>query len=203
MERYTQSIAKYVGSTYAVESTMASVARENNNQSVRFSVKDGKVIVDTDRGIFDGVDRKDYGKTVRAYMRDHFRGKEISNTLFSKRSEQEYTHSGYTQSLYGNEDGVYDAKMKAATELDKMVAVGTFLGHEDAKHQHEYNKGGYDRYGIVFNLDGEDFNGEMLVAIGEGDRRIFYDIVNINCKHKKRRPHLHRRNICADSIRLW
>ena len=168
------------------EKTKKAVTRTNDEnvqvtdtENTRLSIKDGKVIIDTDRGIFDGVDRKDYGRTVRTYMRLHFRGKEINNTLFTKRSEQEYTHSGYTQSLYGNEDGVYEAKMKAATELDKMVSAGTFLGHEEAKHPHEYNKGGYDRYGIVFNLDGEDFNGEMLVAIGEGDRRIFYDIVNI------------------------
>lgn len=149
------------------------------DEGVRFSIQDGKVVIDTDRDIFKGVDRKDYGRTVRTYMCLHFRGKQVNNALFTKRSEQEYTHSGYTQSLYGKEDGVYEAKMKASTELDKIVSAGTFLGHEDAKHPHEYNKGGYDRFEIVFNLDGEDFNGEMLIAIGEDDRRIFYDIVNI------------------------
>lgn len=145
----------------------------------RYSVQDGKVIVDTDQHIFDGVSREDYGKVVRQYMRQHFRGKEISGAEFTKRSEHEYTHSGYSQSIYGKRDGVYEAKMKAATELDKMISTGAFIGHEDAKHQHEYNKEGYDRYGVKFNLGGEDFSGEMLVAIGEGNRHIFYDIVNI------------------------
>lgn len=145
----------------------------------RFSIQDGKVVIDTDQQIFDGVDRKDYGRTVRTYMRLHLRGKEINNTLFTKRSEQEYTHSGYTQSLYGSGNSVYDAKMKASTELDNMVSAGTFLGHEEAKHPHKYNGNGYDRYGITFHLDGEDFSGEMLIAVGEGNRRIFYDIVNI------------------------
>lgn len=36
MERYTQSIAKYIGTTYAVESTMASVVREGDG-SARYS----------------------------------------------------------------------------------------------------------------------------------------------------------------------
>lgn len=163
----------------AVTSTRNENVQATDIENVRLSIKDGKVIIDTDRGIFDGVDRKDYGRTVRTYMRLHFRGREINNTLFTKRSEQEYTHSGYTQSLYSNGNGVYEAKMKASTELDKMVSVGTFLSHEEAKHPHEYNKNGYDRYGIKFNLDGEDFSGEMLVAVSEDDRRIFYDIVNI------------------------
>lgn len=154
-------------------------ADTEGNDGRRYSVQDGKVIVDTDQHIFDGVSREDYGKVVRQYMRQHFRGKEISGAEFTKRSEHEYTHSGYSQSIYGKRDGVYEAKMKAATELDKMISTGAFIGHEDAKHQHEYNKEGYDRYGVKFNLGGEDFSGEMLVAIGEGNRHIFYDIVNI------------------------
>lgn len=154
-------------------------ADTEGNDGRRYSIQDGKVIVDTDQHIFDGVSREDYGKVVRQYMRQHFRGKEISGAEFTKRSEHEYTHSGYSQSIYGKRDGVYEAKMKAATELDKMISTGAFIGHEDAKHQHEYNKEGYDRYGVKFNLGGEDFSGEMLVAIGEGNRHIFYDIVNI------------------------
>ncbi len=154
-------------------------ALKEKNDGKRYSIQDGKVIVDTDQHIFDGVSREDYGKVVRQYMRQHFRGKEIRGAEFTKRSEHEYTYSGYTQSIYGERDGVYEAKMKAATELDKMISVGTFIGHENAKHRHEYNKGGYDRYGVKFNLGGEDFSGETLVAIGEGNKQIFYDIVNI------------------------
>ena len=129
------------------------------------SIKDGKVIIDTDRGIFDGVDRKDYGKTVRTYMRAHFRGKRVSDTVFTKISEREYTASKYTQGMYSSEDGIYEAKMQASTELDKIVSAGKFIGHEDAKHPHNHNENGYDRFEVIFNLDGEDFRGEMLIAI--------------------------------------
>ncbi len=168
------------------ERTKKAVTRTNDKnvqvtdtENTRLSIKDGKVIIDTDRGIFDGVDRKDYGKTVRTYMRAHFRGKRVSDTVFTKISEREYTASKYTQGLYSSEDGIYEAKMQASTELDKIVSAGKFIGHEDAKHPHNYNGNGYDRFEIVFNLDGEDFRGEMLIAIDKDDRRTFYDIVNI------------------------
>lgn len=168
------------------ERTKKAVTRTNDKnvqvtdtENTRLSIKDGKVIIDTDRGIFDGVDRKDYGKTVRTYMRAHFRGKRVSDTVFTKISEREYTASKYTQGLYSSEDGIYEAKMQASTELDKIVSAGKFIGHEDAKHPHNHNGNGYDRFEVIFNLDGEDFRGEMLIAIDKDDRRTFYDIVNI------------------------
>ena len=163
----------------AVTRTNDENVQVTETENTRLSIKDGKVIIDTDRGIFDGVDRKDYGKTVRTYMRTHFRGKRVSDTVFTKISEREYTASKYTQGIYSSEDGIYEAKMQASTELDKIVSAGKFIGHEDAKHPHNHNGNGYDRFEVIFNLDGEDFRGEMLIAIDKDDRRTFYDIVNI------------------------
>lgn len=145
----------------------------------RYSIQDGKVVVDTDQHIFDGVERKDYGRIVRAYMREHFRGKEIAGTMFTKTSENEYTSSEYAKRLLRKKQGTYDAKMRASTELDNMLRISEYIGHEDAKHSHEYNGKGYDRYSVQFEIAGENFSGELLVAIGDNDRRIFYDVVKI------------------------
>lgn len=145
----------------------------------RYSIQDGKVVVDTDQHIFDGVERKDYGRIVRAYMREHFRGKEINGTAFTKVGEGEYTASKYTKRQYGQKNGVYDAKMHASTELDNMLRISEYIGHEDAKHPHEYNGKGYDRYSVRFEIGGEDFSGELLVAIDSNGRRVFYDVVKI------------------------
>lgn len=152
---------------------------QNHQESIRFSVSDNKVIVDTDREIFDGVERKDYGKTVRDYMRDHFRGKEINDIRFNKQSEQEFIHSTYSHNVYGKWNGVYEAKMQLATELDKLMSVATFIGHEDALHPKAHNMNGYDRYGFSFVMDGVDFYGELLIAIDENGNRNFYDVVNV------------------------
>ena len=145
----------------------------------RFSIQNGKVVIDTDQHIFDGVDRKDYGRTVRTYMRLHFRGKEINGTTFTRVGEGEYTASKYSRRQYGQKNGIYDAKMHASTELDNMLRVSEYIGHEDAKHPHEYNGKGYDRYSVQFEIGGENFSGELLVAIDNNDRGIFYDVINI------------------------
>ena len=151
----------------------------DTDKAGRFSIQNGKVVIDTDQHIFDGVDRKDYGRTVRTYMRLHFRGKEVGGTTFTKTSEREYTSSEYTKRLLRKKQGTYDAKMRASTELDNMLRVSEYIGHEDAQHPHEYNGKGYDRYSVQFEIGGENFSGELLVAIGDNDRKTFYDIVKI------------------------
>ena len=145
----------------------------------RFSIQNGKVVIDTDQHIFDGVDRKDYGRTVRTYMRLHFRGKEVGGTTFTRIGESEYTNSQYSKRQYNQQNGTYEAKMRASTELDNMLRISDYIGHEDAQHPHEYNGKGYDRYSVQFEIGGENFSGELLVAIGDNDRRIFYDVVKI------------------------
>lgn len=150
-----------------------------DDNAVSFSIQDGKVVVDTDQEIFDGVDREDYGRVVRNYMRQHFRGKEVGDTAFVRTSEREYTHSHDTQRQYNRQDGIYEAKMRASTELDNMLRACEYIGHEDAEHPHNYNGKGYDRYSVTFDIGGENFTGKLLVAIGNDGRRLFYDIVNI------------------------
>ena len=60
-----------------------------------------------------------------------------------------------------------------------MLRASEYIGHEDAKHPHEYNEKGYDRYSVRFEIGGENFSGELLVAIGDNRKRIFYDVVKI------------------------
>ena len=144
-----------------------------------YSLRDDTVVIDTDQNIFEGVDRKDYGKVARDYMRKQFRGKIINDTAITRLSEDEYTSSKYTQWVKGKNNGVYDTKMRASTELDNMLKVAKFLRHEDAVHPHKYNGKGYDRYSVRFELNGEPFTGELLVAIDNNDRRVLYDVVSI------------------------
>lgn len=60
-----------------------------------------------------------------------------------------------------------------------MLRASEYIGHEDAKHPPEYNGKGYDRYSVRFEIGGENFSGELLVAIGDNGKRIFYDVVKI------------------------
>ena len=164
------------------------IVEEKNAGEERFSIAqtdDGKriVVIDTDQNIFEGVDRAYYGKTVRDYMRAHLRGKTVNDVKFADRSEREYTMSQYTQKLRKqNNYQLFETKMKAATELDNLVATSEYMRHEDAKHVHGYNTDGYNRYRTTFKLDGKMFTGELLVAL-KGDSGMFYDIVNIKETH--------------------
>ena len=150
----------------------------------RYSIKNvnGKdiVSVDTDQNVFEGVERKDYGRVVREYMKNHFRGKDVDEVHFTSDSEREYTQSKYSRQLYATKSPHYDAKMKGSTELDNFIRTGNFIRHEDAKHPHSYNEGGYHRYKVEFEFGGQGFTGELLVAINGKGKKMFYDIVNIN-----------------------
>lgn len=164
------------------EAETAEAGEARRLAEVRMSIQevDGKpiVVIDTDQDIFDGVERSEYGKIVRDYMREHFRGQTINGIRFNSRSEKEYTMSGDSQGAYRQNDGRYETKMRAGTELANLIQRGTFIGHEDAKHPHTYNAGGYNRYSVEFILDDVPFSGEMLVALN-GEYGAFYDIVKI------------------------
>ena len=164
-------------------------AAENKNLAAvgaRHSIKNvnGKDIVsiDTDQDIFEGVERKDYGKVAEKYIRETFRPQNINNVGFTARSAGEYTHSDYTQELKREQAEIYDTKMKSSTELDNFVKTGDFIRYEEAKHPRAYNRGGYVRYEVEFELKGNSFIGEMLIAIDAKGHKAFYDVVNIKEK---------------------
>ncbi len=154
-------------------------ADTEGNDGRRYSVQDGKVIVDTDQHIFDGVSREDYGKVAREYIRSHLRGKTVDGTTYSRISEKEYTHSKDTQRLFVEKGDKYSAKMRASTELVNLVETGKFIGHEDAKHIKPVNYNGFDRYSVSFTIDRKSFSGELLIAQGRDNVATFYDIVKI------------------------
>lgn len=143
-----------------------------------FSLKNGVVHIDTDQEIFEGVEKENVGKVVRDYMKQRFRGTTVDDVGFTKQAEREYTSSRDTQRLYNKNEGRYDAKMRASTELDNFIRSATLIGHEDAKHSKDFNSAGYDRYSVRFVLNDQAFDGEMLVANGNEGRQ-FYDIVKI------------------------
>ena len=188
---FLKQVGPRVSSFFNADGTVKQEVWENIRPTAqtgaRYSIKNvgGKNIVsiDTDQNVFEGVARKDYGKVARDYIKSHFRGNSVNDVAFKARSEGEYVRSDYSQQLYRQGDSLYETKMKGATELDNFVRTGELLGHEEAKHPRSFNEGGYDRYAVEFELGGESFSGEMLVALDKNSQGMFYDIVNI--KEKK------------------
>lgn len=163
-------------------------AQANGNSlrdSMRFSIQhvgdSDVVVVDTNQEIFNGVERSEYGKVVRDYMKTYFRGHEVNGIRFTSMAEREYTLSRDSRRAYSREDGTYEVKMRAGTELANLIQTGQFLRHEEAKHPHSYNEGGYNRYSVEFVVDNIPFEGQMVIALN-GNRAMFYDIVNVKEK---------------------
>ena len=176
---------RYFGVENASAEARAQAYEESLRNSVRFSIQrvgdSDVVVVDTNQDIFDGADRSEYGKIVRNYMKMYFRGQEVGGIKFTSTSEREFTMSHDSQRSYSREDGTYEAKMRAGTELTNLIQTGKFLRHEEARHPHSYNAGGYNRYSVEFVVDNVPFEGQMVIALN-GDKAMFYDIVGVKEK---------------------
>lgn len=176
---------RYLGVENASAEARAQAYEESLRNSVRFSIQrvgdSDVVVVDTNQDIFDGADRSEYGKIVRNYMKMYFRGQEVGGIKFTSTSEREFTMSHDSQRSYSREDGTYEAKMRAGTELANLIQTGKFLRHEEARHPHSYNAGGYNRYSVEFVVDNVPFEGQMVIALN-GDKAMFYDIVGVKEK---------------------
>lgn len=176
---------RYLGVENASAEARTQAHEESLRNSVRFSIQrvgdSDVVVVDTNQDIFDGAERSEYGKIVRNYMKMYFRGQEVDGIKFTSTSEREFTMSHDSQRSYSREDGTYEAKMRAGTELANLIQTGQFLRHEAAKHPHSYNAGGYNRYSVEFVVDNVPFEGQMVIALN-GDKAMFYDIVGVKEK---------------------
>ena len=176
---------RYLGVENASAEARTQAHEESLRNSVRFSIQrvgdSDVVVVDTNQDIFDGAERSEYGKIVRNYMKMYFRGQEVDGIKFTSTSEREFTMSHDSQRSYSREDGTYEAKMRAGTELANLIQTGQFLRHEEAKHPHSYNAGGYNRYSVEFVVDDVPFEGQMVIALN-GDKAMFYDIVGVKEK---------------------
>lgn len=171
-------------------------------QNAQFSIKkdaDGNeyVNIDTDQHLFDGKNAEEMRDIASTVIRDRFQGQTISGAIINARSRNEYNNSEYTKKIKRYDASIYESKMRLATELDNFLKTAKFLRHENAKHPKPFNKDGYDIYQVDFELNGNKFSGELLVAINENERK-FYDIVKI----KNRTTPLSFNKSKADTVQL-
>ena len=147
---------------------------------VRYSIQsmsDGTqyVEVDTDQDIFDGVPLEDYGRVIGRYMRDHFRGTQLTiagnQIRVTRKGVGEYTgRRGYMT------DDLYEAKERAGTVLDNMMQVATLIKDnvpDDGTHPEAV--GGWGYYRVLFMAKGRMYEGTINVMNRQHDK-VFYDI---------------------------
>lgn len=136
------------------------------------------VHVDTDQHLFDGVPENQYPKIAEAYIRSQFKGKVLpvaqDSAYINGTSAREYGHPANRRMT----SEVRNAKMRASTELDNLLAVSEYIGHAADDGRHPEATGGWDNYKTTFELDGRFFEG--IVEVMNTDKgRLFYDVSKI------------------------
>lgn len=118
-------------------------------------------------------------ETARKYILDAFRGKVLpvgdgDKAFVNGRSASEYANPANRRMP----DELKSAKMRAATELDNLLAVSDKIGNVPDDGRHPEATGGWDVYRTNFEVGGEMFSGEVKIKVTDKGR-LFYDVTKI------------------------
>jgi hypothetical protein len=165
------------------EDTGVNDSISKNDKNVRFSIKrdaDGKkvVVVDTDQGIFVGVNEKNYARAAKQYIDENFRNQslplsEYGAVYLDKTGSGKYLYSGQKLDTKTNR-----AKMKAATELDNLLEASEWIRSSEDRKAHKFASLGFDYYRTIFIVDGQVFEGIIDIGISSKGAT-YYGMTNI------------------------
>ena len=150
--------------------------------SVRYSLKtdeNGKQFVQIDNDILQDVPKERWTNTVRDAIRDLFpngferNGTSIANT---REGRNEYTHSKSTKALQRENAETYQDKMRMTPNLDEIISTSDGVKNEEARHK---NGESFNRAKINIRVGANDYSADVLTAIKNDGREVFYDVVNI------------------------
>ena len=149
---------------------------------IKYSIRtddDGKQYIQIDDDLLGNVPEENWKNTVRDAIRDLYPngferdGQTISNT---REGRGEFTHSKYTRGLERVSSDTYADKMRMAPNLDEVVSTSGPVENEQANHK---NAESFNRGNINIRIGTKDYNADVLTAIKQDGREVFYDVVNI------------------------
>ncbi len=153
---------------------------QKNNTNLKYSIQtDNKgnkyVKVDTDQNIFEGIDRKDYSKIAKMYIKDYLMGEtqlsENDIAIIDKRSANKYTNPGKKQQNF-------DKKMKLTPELKNVLKIAQKDNvSSPTKDTSKYQN--WEYYKFKFELSGKKFEGTINIGIDSNGNKHFYEINKI------------------------
>lgn len=158
-----------------------------DNEQISYSIEqdnDGNpvVVVNTDQGLFGGVDKREYTQIARKYLNEKFKNQTLPLSEYNlihvqKVGIDKYLYSG--KNVKNKRDrNIHDLKMKASTELDNLLETSEYVGHEEDTKNHSFAEYGFDYYKTIFIVDGQIFEGIFDVAVSEKGS-MFYGMTNI------------------------
>lgn len=165
-------------------------------ENVQYSIKtapDGQkyVDIDVDQSLFDGLTDKEKLKMAEMVIRERFVGKVIGEeetAYVTKYTAKEYGHPA----KHLRDSSLVDAKARASTELDNLLAAATGWKNEpDGQYGHAHKKaaGGFDRGTVLFKVGDELYQGTINIEVTERGR-VLKDITQISAADEKQRAAL-------------
>ena len=137
------------------------------------------VIIDVDQAQFDGLTVKEQTDLATKIIKERFQGKVIgldNKAFVNGKTADEFTHPA--KHIDGD---IYQAKMRASTELDNLMDAGYgFRNKEDGEdgHIHSDAVGGFDYFDVIFKVGTEYYQG--VINIKNNNRgKLLKDITKI------------------------
>lgn len=149
---------------------------------IKYSIQtddNGKQYVQINSDLLENVPEEEWKGTVRDAIRDLYPdgferdGQTISNT---REGRGEFTHSKYTRGLERTDSNTYADKMRMASNLNEVISTSGPVENEQANHK---NAESFNRGKINIRVGTKDYNADVLTAIKQDGREVFYDVVNI------------------------
>lgn len=153
-----------------------------DNGDVRYSIQvdaDGKNFVQIDKDILEGVPQEQWKGVVKDAIKEMFPdgferdGNHIDNT---REGRNEFVRSKSTMWLQHHEGETYADKMRMAQNLDELVQTSGNAVNEAANHK---NAESFNRGKINVRVGTNDYRVDVLTAIKNDGREVFYDVVGI------------------------
>ena len=164
---------------------VAAEIRENASDDTRHSIKydaESKPFVEIDRNILDGVDEKDWVRTVRNNLREKFPdGVTVGNNeiKINQQSRQELTYSEYMKYIRRNDTQKYEDKLRATDNADEIVKASRDYVNEGLAHERSDNISDFARGNVNLRIDGRDYNAEVVVGTKKNGDMLLYDVLNL------------------------
>ena len=137
-------------------------------------------VIDTEQDVFDGKPVQTYSVIARKVLLEKFKGQVLplgENDLVRFKAKQagEYTYPSNPIDVHTLE---YEGKMRAAPELNNLLATAEYSHWAKDQKNHAVATLGFDYYKVKFIAGGHLFEGLVNIANSEKGR-LFYDITKI------------------------
>lgn len=169
----------------AMDAAAENTKKAASDGITQFSIKEtesGKkyVLVDQQQGRFIGLNNREAEKLALEIIQEEFSGQTIPLGEYAavtiRRQEnwkahrsgdrydgaRKYVHDG---TYY--ENSVFQAKMRAATNLDEMLEAAEYVGHSEDHKNHTFATDGFDYYKTTFVVGGRVFEGTFNIGLSD------------------------------------